>query len=169
LQSKTSKKCAKSKEKIMEMKTENTEKAVSILEKSIDAEKGFKTAFENASDRSLKNYFFEKAKQRATFINELENELKKYNENSSETSGSFTGDLHRAWMDIKSLVSSNQDEALLQESIRGEKAAKDEFEKVLDEEYLWLELRNILRKQYMIIKHDFETIKTLENVHTHFY
>jgi uncharacterized protein (TIGR02284 family) len=155
--------------KNIEMKTEIAEKVASILEKSIDAEKGFKTAFENAIERSLKNYFFEKAKQRSSFINELELEISRTTGTTGDISGSITGDLHRTWMDFKSLVSSNNDEAMLEEAIRGEKAAKEEFENILDEEYLTLEIRNILSKQLEIIKHDLESITTLADIQTNFY
>jgi hypothetical protein len=53
---------------------------------------------------------------------------------------------------------------MLEESIRGEKAALKEFEEVLDAEYLSLEMRNLLSKQYSIIKNDLETIKSLEDL-----
>lgn len=157
------------KEKIKELKTENSKKIGSILEKSIDAEKGFKTAFRNATDRSLKIYFFEKSKQIASFIQELELEISKTNETIGDISGSSAGNIHRTWMDLKSFLSTNNDEAMLEEAIRGEKAANEEFENVLSEKHLTLEIRNILRKQLELIKHDLKTIKTIEEIQIHFY
>lgn len=151
------------------MKSENTQKVICILEKSIDAEKGFRTAFENATDKSLKIYFFEKSQQRVNFVRELEFELAKIDETADETSGSITGDLHRTWMDVKFFMSADGDHAMLEEALRGENAAKEDFEKVLDEKYLKLELRNILSKQYEIIQQDIEMIKSLEDVQNNFY
>ena len=71
-------------------------------------------------------------------------------------------------MEIKSTLSVDNDEAMLEESIRGEKAALKEFEQVLETEYLSLEMRNILSKQYSIIKNDLETIKTLDDIQKYF-
>lgn len=35
--------------------------------------------------------------------------------------GSFTGTMHRVWMDVKALFSADNDESMLEEAIRGEK------------------------------------------------
>lgn len=152
----------------MDTRNENGQKVEGILEKSIDAEKGYETASKNAKVVSLKNYFTEKSRQRGNFINDLKRELSKNNSAEVESNGSITGDLHRAWMEIKSTLSVDNDEAMLEESIRGEKAALKEFEQVLETEYLSLEMRNILSKQYSIIKNDLETIKTLDDIQKYF-
>lgn len=148
----------------MKTRIENGRKVEGILEKSIDAKKGFETASENAKVVSLKNYFTEKSRQRGNFITELKRELSKNNSAEVESNGSITGDIQRAWMDIKSTLAVDNDESMLEESIRVEKMTIEEFEQVLDTEYLSLEMRNILSKQYSIIKNDLETIKTLEDI-----
>ena len=152
----------------METRIENGQKVEGILEKSIDAEKGFETAAENSKSISLKNYFLEKSRQRGSFIAELKIELYKRDFTAAESSGSLTGDVHRVWMDIKSALTGDNDEAMLEESIRGEKIAFKEFEQVLETEYLSLEMRNLLSKQYSIIKNDLETIKTIEDIQKYF-
>lgn len=152
----------------METRIENGQKVEGILEKSIDAEKGFKTAAENAKVITLKNYFAEKSRQRSSFITELKLELSKINQTEVSSNGSLTGNLHRAWMDIKSTLDVDDDQAILEESIRGEKAALEEFEQVLETKYLTLEMRNILSKQYSIIRNDLETIKTLDDIQKYF-
>ena len=152
----------------METRIENGQKVEGILEKSIDAEKGFETAAQNSKSISLKNYFLEKSRQRGSFIAELKIELYKRDFTEAHSSGSLTGDMHRVWMDIKSALTGDNDEAMLEESIRGEKIAFKEFEQVLETEYLSLEMRNLLSKQYSIIKNDLETIKTIEDIQKYF-
>jgi uncharacterized protein (TIGR02284 family) len=112
----------------------------------------------------LKHYFADKSRQRGSFVAELELELSQLPETEVTSNGSITADFHRSWMDLKATLSVDNDEAMLEESIRGEKAALKEFEEVLDAEYLSLEMRNLLSKQYSIIKNDLETIKSLEDL-----
>src|SRR5690606_27196031 len=93
-----------------------------LLEKNYDAEKGFTKAMKDAKNQNLKRFLQQQAAQRGRFVNELSQEIKNLNEEPKD-SGSFTGDLHRTWIDIKSSIAGNTDEAVLEECIRGEKAS----------------------------------------------
>ena len=144
---------------------ETVEKKLSdLLQKTYDAEKGFKEAAENVKSQSLKSYFQLKAKERYDFGFQLKNELASYGKDI-EKSGSFTGAAHRTWMDIKSLFSSNDEEAMLEEAIRGEKASLEEYKEVLKEFTLPESTTSILKSQKDRIQMGLDTIKTLENLH----
>ena len=98
-----------------------------LLERTYDAEKGFKNAAENISNPALKNYFNSKAKERYNFGHELKDEIKSFNQ-EIDKGGSLTGTAHRAWMDIKALLSLDNEESMLEESIRGEKTAIADYD-----------------------------------------
>ena len=98
------------------------EKLNDLLEKTYDAEKGFKKAAENVEHASLKSYFKRKAEERYNFGHELKSEIKAFNQDVDK-GGSLTGTMHRAWMDVKSLFSADDEESMLEEAIKGEKAA----------------------------------------------
>ncbi len=53
-----------------------SEKLNDLLEKTYDAEKGFKKAAENTEHKALKSYFQSKSKQRYDFGHELKTEIK---------------------------------------------------------------------------------------------
>ena len=107
--------------------TENVGKKLNeLLEKTYDAEKGFKKAAENVEHTALKTYFNQKAQERYNFGHELKSEIKAFNQDVDK-GGSLTGKAHRAWMDVKSLFSSNDEESMLEEAIRGEKSAIEEY------------------------------------------
>ncbi|MGV9004309.1 PA2169 family four-helix-bundle protein [Flavobacterium sp.] len=148
----------------METKIENSQKVLGIFEKSIDAEKGFKSAANYATRPHLRNYFLQKSAQRGKFIEELRMELLKNDNSLIDTSGSIIRDLQRTWFDVKAFFSSNNEDAILEESMKSEKEALAKFDEVLDEEYLNLHLRDILSKQFDIIKSDFETFTSLEAI-----
>ncbi|WP_378175518.1 PA2169 family four-helix-bundle protein [Aquimarina sp. SS2-1] len=134
-----------------------------LLEKTYDAEKGFKKAAENVKHSSLKNYFNQKAQERYNFGHELKNEIKAFGQDVDK-GGSATGSAHRAWMDVKSFLSNDNEESMLEEAIRGEKASVDEYNDVLSETSLPASTQSILAKQKQTIESGLSTIKRLEDL-----
>ncbi|WP_412561264.1 ferritin-like domain-containing protein [Winogradskyella sp. MIT101101] len=135
-----------------------------LLEKTYDAEKGFKKAAENVDNPSLKAYFENKAQERYNFGHELKKEIRSFNQDVDK-GGSLTGTVHRAWMDLKSLFSSDDEESMLEEAIRGEKAAVNEYEEILKETSLPLSTKSILQSQKNIINEGLTKINALEDIH----
>ncbi|MDG5492934.1 PA2169 family four-helix-bundle protein [Psychroserpens sp. SPM9] len=134
-----------------------------LLEKTYDAEKGYTKAAENIEHAALKSYFKNKAQERYNFGHELKSEIKAYNQ-EVDKGGSLTGKAHRAWMDVKSLFSSDNEESMLEEAIRGEKAAIDEYQDVLSETSLPSSTKSILESQKNTIQNGLTNIKTLEDL-----
>ncbi len=135
-----------------------------LLEKTYDAEKGFKNAAENIENTALKSYFKSKAQERYNFGHDLKDEIKSYNQ-EIDKGGSITGTAHRAWMDIKAMLSLDNEESMLEESIRGEKTAVKEYEEVLNEIHLPNSTKSLLETQKNKIEFGLENIKTLEDIH----
>ena len=134
-----------------------------LLEKNYDAEKGFTKAMKNAENPRLKSFLKHQAAQRSRFTNELTQEIRNLNEEPKD-SGSFTGDLHRTWIDIKSAVSGNEDEAVLEECIRGEKASWDEYTNKLKNENFPPNIASVVQKQATEIQNTLSKVKTLEDI-----
>lgn len=147
----------------MYTKNELLDELEEILEKNIDAERGYSKAAEKAENPALKRYFENKSRERREFNSDLKTQIKAAYSDFDED-GSFTGSIHRTWMDLKSIFSANDDEAMLEESIRGDKAAVEEYDDVLEEESLPVGLRNLLLNQRTKIKTDLERNKTLEDL-----
>jgi len=134
-----------------------------LLEKNYDAEKGFTKAMKDAKNNNLKEYFKYKAAQRSQFANELTNEIINLNETPKE-SGSLTGSMHRTWIDIKSSLSGDKDEAVLEECIRGEKASVEEYDKRLKENRFPSQIEGTLNNQKTRIQNTLNKVKTLEDL-----
>ncbi|WP_194850734.1 ferritin-like domain-containing protein [Nonlabens antarcticus] len=143
---------------------ENTVKQLNqLLEKSYDAEKGYKNAIDKIESPRLKTFFQERALERSRFATELHNELSKINEEPT-TKGSTAGTIHRTWMDIKTAWTSDNDESILEECIRGEKASVEEYKEALKEDSLLAEVRPTVRGQLSHIESTLETVKKLEDL-----
>lgn len=134
-----------------------------LLEKNYDAEKGFKKAAENARHTGLKSYFSNKAQERYTFGHEIKSELRSFGQ-EPDKGGSATGAAHRTWMEVKSWFSTDDDEAMLEEAIRGEKASVAEYKDVLKETALPLSTQQLLERQKNAIEHGLVNIKRLEDL-----
>lgn len=139
------------------------EKLNDLLEKTYDAEKGFKKAAEHADNPALKSYFEGKAQQRYDFGHALKTEIKSFGQ-EIDKGDSFTSKAHRAWMDVKALFSSDNEEAMLEEAIRGEKSSLEEYDDVLNDTSLPSSTSTLLRNQKQAIQNGISTIKTLEDL-----
>ncbi|GAA4244524.1 MULTISPECIES: PA2169 family four-helix-bundle protein [Winogradskyella] len=140
------------------------EKLNNLLEKTYDAEKGFTKAAENIEHASLKSYFRNKAQERLNFGRELKQEIRSFNQDVDK-GGSLTGKAHRAWMDVKSLFSADDEQSMLNEAIRGEKAAIEEYEDVINETSLPMSTKSILQSQKSTITNGLAKINVLEDLH----
>ena len=145
--------------------SESTEKKLNgLLEKSYDAEQGFKKAAENVESNSLQNFFMSKAEERLKFRNELRREILANGCEIKEHNGSIAGSLHRTWMDAKSLFSSDNEESMLEEVRNGEKAALNDYDDVLEDKLLPPTTTSILRRQRKVIQSSYDKADYLEEV-----
>lgn len=139
------------------------EKLNNLLEKTYDAEKGYKKAAENTDNSNLKTFFQRKAQERYDFGHELKTEIKAFGQ-EVDKGGSVTGAAHRAWMDVKAFFSADDAESMLEEAIRGEKASLEEYKEVLKETSLPTSTSTVLNGQAQKIAAGLSTIKRLEDL-----
>ncbi|WP_324719882.1 ferritin-like domain-containing protein [Salinimicrobium sp. HB62] len=133
-----------------------------LLEKNYDSEKGFQNAADDVKNPRLKEFFQAKAKERYDFGHELKTEIKNLGE-SPDKGTSVAGDAHRAWMDLKSAFSSDNEEAILEEAVRGEKTAVEDYNKIIEENGFAPSTANLLIKQRNAIERTFKQVKDLED------
>ena len=104
-----------------------------------------------------------KAQERYDFGHQIKTEIKSFGQ-EVDKGGSVTGAAHRTWMEVKSWFSADDDESMLEESIRGEKAAVNEYKEVISETTLPASTRDILETQKRTIESGLNTIKRLEDL-----
>jgi len=114
---------------------ESNDKVIStlngLIETCKDGQEGFQTAAEGVERSDLKTLFYEFSQQRAEFAGVLQ-ELVRSLGGDPEHSGSMSGAIHRGWIDIKSAVTGQDDEAILNECERGEDSAKDTYREAME-------------------------------------
>ncbi|HZJ19513.1 MAG TPA: PA2169 family four-helix-bundle protein [Pricia sp.] len=139
------------------------EKLNDLLENTYDAERGFKKAADKVEDGHLKRYFADKAQERYDFGHALKSEIKQFSQ-KVDVGDSLTGRAHRSWMDIKSLFSLDDGEAMLEEAIKGEKKAIEAYDEILTETSLPDSTQALLQQQRNKIDTGLMNIKSLEDI-----
>jgi uncharacterized protein (TIGR02284 family) len=102
-----------------------------LIETSKDGQKGFETSAEDLKNPQLKSFFLARASDCASAVRELQAEVRALG-GDPETSSSATATLHRAWVDLKSMVTGKSDEAILNEVERGEDVALKSYKKAME-------------------------------------
>ncbi|MEJ1221374.1 PA2169 family four-helix-bundle protein [Sediminicola sp. 1XM1-17] len=134
-----------------------------IIDKNEDAIKGFQKAEENSKDVGIRNYFSARVKNRENFLKQLKNASPELILGNENIEGTTAGAAHRTWMDVKAFFSNDNDEAMLEEAVRGDKSAIEEYSEVLAETHIPARIKEILREQREVIQNDLETSDILED------
>ncbi len=148
------------------METTN-EKAAANLKQLLsicnDGKEGYRTAAENVDSPDLKALLTTYSIQRAEFEMQLKTCMHQCNANPDNDSGGPLGVLHRTWIEIKTALTSNDNKAVLDACITGEKAALDAYNDALEDTELSPDIRQILADQRDSIKECLKNIEMLKD------
>jgi uncharacterized protein (TIGR02284 family) len=125
-----------------------------LIETCKDGQEGFKQAAEGILNSQLKARFYEYSQQRSQFTGELQTLVRELG-GDPDNSGSVAGSLHRSWIDIKSIVTGQDEGAILNEAERGEDYAKSAYQKALEQ--------NLPANVYSVINNQYGAIKEAHN------
>ena len=130
-----------------------------LIETCKDGEKGFRVCAEDVSRPELKTLFNQRAGECAQSAQELQAIVIRLG-GEPEDSTSVAGDLHRRWVDLKSLITGKDDEAILNECERGEDVAKRSYHKAL-EKALPEDIRQVVQRHYDGVLRNHDQVKML--------
>ena len=132
-----------------------------LIETCKDGEEGFRSCIDDVRDPQFKALFrgrLQDCKNAAAELQEIVRSLG----GDPETKSSFSGALHRRWLDIKSLITGPDDLAILEECERGEDLAKRNYRNALDR-VLPPEIRTCVDRQYQGVIRNHDQIKSLRD------
>lgn len=134
-----------------------------LLERNYDAEKGYKKAAEDIDNSLLKDFFKEYSGQRYNFGHEIKDEIRRMGGDPDKGS-SITSNLHRTWIDVKSLVTGKDTEAVVKECLRGETSALEDYEDALRRTDLPATTREVVQTQHDKIQSAINRLNQIEKV-----
>ncbi len=136
-----------------------------LVETSRNGEKGFRLAAEHAQDTQLKSLLQRFADDCGRAARELQQCVVQAG-GKPEEGGTAAGAAHRAWINLKTAVTSNDDAAILEECERGEDHAKAIYKKALADG-LPTDVRSLVERQYQGTLQHHDRIKELRNQYAH--
>lgn len=142
---------------------EVSDKLNDLLTKNYDAEAGYKLAKDKVDSTRLQNFFEEQQKERYNFGHELKEEIRSFGEEVDKGT-SVKGDMHRTWMNIKSTFTSDNEEAILEEAVRGEKTAVEEYNSIISETTLPPSTKDVLTKHRDNILNSLTRVTAMEEI-----
>jgi uncharacterized protein (TIGR02284 family) len=101
-----------------------------LVETCTDAEKGYANAAANVRDPALKTLFLRRAQQRMDFVVELQRTIASLGA-TPENEGTLRGTLHRGATEARLALEGRSDRIVLEECARGERNAREVYEKAL--------------------------------------
>ena len=126
-----------------------------------DGEEGFLACSEGIKDPMLKASFTERSLNCDEAADELQ-ELVLSLGGNPETQSSLAGTLHRRWVDIKSAITGQDEEAVLNECERGEDVAIRSYKNALEKnlpEYV----RIIVERQFAGVRANHDEVKLMRD------
>lgn len=136
-----------------------------LIQTCRDGQEGFKDAAEGIDRSDLKSLFYEFSQQRAEFAGVLQGLVRSLG-GDPETEGSFSGALHRGWIDLKSAVTGGSEQAILNECERGEDSAKDAYADALKLS-LPANVGDVIRQQSQAVQVAHNRIKEMRDAQSH--
>ena len=129
----------------------------------IDSVTGFEDSAANIEGSSrLQQLFRERASERRQVVEELRGEVRRLGGNP-EDDGSFLGKAHQRFLDLKSVVTGRDEQAIINEVERGEDYLKDKFETALNSGALSGESRAVVERAYQSVRSGHDQVSALKH------
>ena len=132
-----------------------------LIEVLKDGQHGFQTAAKDVKAPELAQVFEGYAKQRAEFTAKLQANVAALGADV-EKSGSVAGTMHRGWINLKSALSTNEPQAVLEEAERGEDVAVAAYKKALEKD-LDAATRELVNSQSIAVKAAHDHVRNLRD------
>jgi uncharacterized protein (TIGR02284 family) len=128
-----------------------------------DSVTGYEDAAANieGSDR-LQQLFRERAGERRGVIEELRAEVRRLG-GDSEDGGTFLGNVHQRFLDLKAAIAGRDEKAIVDEVERGEDYLKEKFETALNSGYLSGETRAIVERANQSVRSGHDQVSALKH------
>ncbi|MEO7032102.1 MAG: PA2169 family four-helix-bundle protein [Herbaspirillum sp.] len=134
-----------------------------LIEANCDGEKDYKTCAEDAGSRTpeLRTLLAARQQEYGVAATELKQLVRAHGGDPVEHS-TASGAIHRAWIDIKTAITDDDDQTILNECEHREDATLKSYRKAIEQE-LPPEVRVTIERQYENAKRGHSQIKALRN------
>ena len=144
-----------------ELSAQTVRQLQDLIQANIDSRNGFRHAAEAVDDLTLESAFDQLANDRDAQADELARFVS-WSGEIPRREGSISAAVHRVWMNIREMLSTDDRYAILCEAERGEDSIKAAYEDAL-KTIPGADLRDVLMRQYAAVKASHDHIRDLRD------
>lgn len=133
-----------------------------LIKTTIDSVDGYRSAAEDAENSEYRSIFFDRANERSAVADQLQAYVRELG-GEPNTDGSIAAGAHRAFMDLKSAITGNDDKAVVAEVERGEDLIKHKFEEAMSDSDISPETRSVIDRAYKSVKEGHDQMSDLKH------
>ena len=130
-----------------------------LIETCRDGERGFRYAANHVRTAEVKTLFLEVADEREKFAAELIPYAQRLG-GHEEGDGTFAASLHRSWMGIRDAIAGHDENAIIREAERGERAAAEVYQDAVNG-MLPPSARDVIERQCEAVRRSHERVHAL--------
>jgi len=147
----------------MDNNKNTNEKLNNLIDIAEDGKEGYENAAKNVKDPAMKSSFLLFSQERSVYASQLREVVHQLNGEAEEEGGDSKGTLHRVWIDLKSIFTSGDTDAISNACITGEEAAIKEYKLVIDDVEIPESCKPLLKAQLRGVEQALSSIR----VHVH--
>jgi len=134
----------------------------SLIETTIDSVDGYRESAAATEDARLKGMFETFASDRGKVVQDLRARVTALG-GTPEDDGTVLAAAHRKFVDLKSLVTGRDDQAIVNEVERGEDHIKAKFEKAIADEEISSETRGIITRAFESVRRGHDAMSQMKH------
>lgn len=122
-----------------------------LIKTTIDSIKGFQESADHSDSGRFASIFREFAQDRRSVVTGLQAQIRALG-GEPEDDGSMAGAAHRAFINLKDVIASRDDKAVIEEVERGEDYLKEKYETALADDTLSQPARTAIQQAYQSVR-----------------
>lgn len=133
-----------------------------LITSTIDSVDGYRKAGEDSASGQFQPIFFSRATERKEVAEKLQQEVRNLGGEPADD-GSLMGATDRAFMTLREVVSSDNEQAIIAEVERGEDKIKAKFEDAISDNELSSETRDAISQAYSSVRAGHDQMRDLKH------
>ena len=133
-----------------------------LLENNYDSERGYKNAADKSENPMLSAFYRNKASQRYSFGHQIKEHIKELG-GTPDKGTSVAGDLHNAWINFRTVLSFDKEEAILDAIEDGEEACVEDYKEFLNMDNIPGSIRSTIGMQKMQVANALRRVEQFED------
>ena len=133
-----------------------------LLAKNYDSERGYKNAASKSENSILSAFYRQKASQRYTFGHQIKEHISELG-GEADKGTSVAGDMHNAWINFKTALSFDKEDALLDAIEDGEEACINDYKEFLEMDNVPGNIRSTIAQQKTQVANALRRVEEFED------